>query len=420
MKLFIIAPHFPPSSLPPAQRVRLIVKHALALGCYPIVFTTPSKYREEPDDEWMVELAGNDFKKIEVRAISHRITRKIGFGDLGLRLIPFMFPVILKHAHKEKPDFILYPVPPWYMLIIAPIIKFFNKIPYGIDFIDPWVDVAAGSTAGMKRKISQKIARVFERRAVRNASLIYSVSEGINKGIVERYPETGNIPFYAIPYGVEPADFKINVQNLPAPPEYKLLRYVGAVWTDSYPVLEVLLKAFGKIKNKHQFKLEFYGTSYAPAGLAAPQLNEWKEKYQLAHVLTEKPNRVSYKDAVRLTMEADFLFLFGGMQPYYAASKLMGLLVSKKIFAAFVHRDSFPAKVLQELKYPYLVLYSHTSSDLPADHLQEVEIMLENMFSGKFKFEGADFVKNEFLMQHTAYGMTKQFLDPINELLNKK
>ena len=37
-----------------------------------------------------------------------------------------------------------------------------------------------------------------------------------------------------------------------------------------------------------------------------------------------------YKKAVELTLEADILLLIGGMLPYYAASKLMGLLVSKR------------------------------------------------------------------------------------------
>src|ERR1035437_6198914 len=154
-KIFIIAPHFPPSSLPPAQRVRLIVKHAFKLGYDPTIFTTASKNREELNDEWLVQLAGTDYKKIEVKAISQNITRKFGFGDLGLRLIPFMLPSIIKHARKEKTDFILYPVPPWYMLAIAPIVKFFNKIPYGIDFIDPWVEVGATKSEGLKKRISQ-------------------------------------------------------------------------------------------------------------------------------------------------------------------------------------------------------------------------------------------------------------------------
>lgn len=415
-KIFIIAPHFPPSSLPPAQRVRLIVKHVHKLGYSPTVFTTTSGYREELDDPWLVQLAGTDYKKIEVKAISQRLTRKIGFGDLGLRLIPFMMPSIIKHARKERPDFILYPVPPWYMLVIAPIIKFFNRIPYGIDFIDPWVDVGVNKNAVLKRRISQKIAFVFERWAVKHASIIYSVSEGINKGITDRYPESIGKKFYAIAYGVEPDDFKTNeiVKNEKADPF--VIRYIGAVWDDAYPVLEIILNAFGNITTPG-FKLEFYGTSYAPGNLATPQLDEWKVKHNLEDKLTELPQRVSYKAAVQLTMGADFLLLFGGMQPYYAASKLMGLLASGKTFIAFLHRDSFPAKILQKINYPFLVLYSHIKGDLPVDHLQEVKSTIKDMFDNKKLFSRVDFANDPILAGHTAYGMTKQFIAPINELI---
>lgn len=418
-KLFIIAPHFPPSALPPSQRVRLMVKHLADFDFETTIFTTQHKYREEIADEWMLELAGNKFKKIEVRSLPQKWTRKIRVGDLGLRWIPFLFPALLFKIFKEKPDFILYPVPPWYLLTIAPIIQLITGVKYGIDFIDPWVDVSVDKNAGIKSRMSQKLAYFFERRAVMRSSIIYSVSEGINNGLVYRYPEVASKPFYAISYGVEPDDFiqiplKENIKK-----DFFTLRYIGAVWGDAYLVLETLLHAFGELKDNYKFRLEFYGTSYAHVDLATPQLTNWKEKFGLNNILYEQPSRVTYKEAVRLTMESDFLFLFGGMQPYYAASKLMGLLASKKLFIAFLHKNSFPAKILKEIKYPYLVLYSSNEGDKPVDHLSMLKVTLTDMFSNKKMFAGADFINNELLLKHTAKGMTEEFVKPIKELLIK-
>lgn len=59
--LFMIAQHFPPSSAPPFQRVRLQAKHGAWFGFYPTVFTVSAKYREEIEDEWLFELLGKYF-----------------------------------------------------------------------------------------------------------------------------------------------------------------------------------------------------------------------------------------------------------------------------------------------------------------------------------------------------------------------
>ena len=254
-KIFIIAPHFPPSALPPSQRVRLMVKHLKTLGWYPHVFTTEPKYREEKEDPWMTELAGNDFDLTVVKALNQKKTRKFGIGDLGLRMIPYLLPAIKKAAKKEKPDFILYPVPPWYILLIAPFIKRKTGIPFGIDFIDPWFVENISQQANLKKKISQKIAHRFEKRAVLSADIIYSVSEGINKNFKKFHNLPENKPLFAIPYGVEPSDFEFQPEKNRA--GKLIFRYIGAVSPDTYLVLASLLKSLSEIEKTIPLTIEF-------------------------------------------------------------------------------------------------------------------------------------------------------------------
>jgi hypothetical protein len=146
-QLFIVAPHFPPSSAPPAQRVRLLVKHCTRFGYFPTVFTVDHKYREEIIDDWMCQLLGDDFAVIKVRCFDQRKSRKLGIGDLGLRMLPFLFLALKKEAKLKKPAFILFPVPPWYIMILGPIIKKMSGIKYGIDFINGPVKNAKKYTA---------------------------------------------------------------------------------------------------------------------------------------------------------------------------------------------------------------------------------------------------------------------------------
>jgi hypothetical protein len=416
-KIFIVAPYFPPSAMPPSQRIRLIVKHAASLGYYPIVFTVDPKYREEPEDPWMVELAGNEFKLVTVNCLDPGKTRKLGVGDLGLRVLPFLFRALRRHAKIEKPDFILYPVPPWYILIVAPWVKKFTGIPYGIDFIDPWVHERDKSETSIKKRLSHWISRKMERRVTKHASIIYAVSKGINDNLVERYPELANKVFVAVPYGAEQDDFDSLRAVLPAiKNERILIRYIGAIWLDCYPVLDGFMPALAEVGRSIPLQIEFYGTSYAGEKLAKWQMNKWVIENNMQDYTSENPLRIPYREAVELTLQADLLILMGGMLPYYAASKLMGLLVSRKPFVAFVHKDSFPAKLLTEINYPYVATYSNDAAELPVTRIKELAGIIKKAIEEKDKFTGVD-LSHPMIQANTALGMTKTFIEPINNLL---
>ncbi|MEQ8625767.1 MAG: hypothetical protein RJQ00_01860 [Vicingaceae bacterium] len=414
MNLIIVAPHFPPSALPPAQRVRLLVRNLDSLGVQTKVITVPSKYREEKEDSWMLELAGEDFELIQTEALHYKWTRKLGIGDLGLRMLPFLFFTLLKHCQKKSTDFVLYPVPPWYILLIAPIIKKLTKVPYAIDFIDPWVALDKDEVAkGIKQRLSNWIANKSEAFVCQNADIIYAVSAGINEGLTQRHPILKKIPQYAVPYGAEEKDFKtIDVKENNR--NDLLIRYIGAVWEDAYPVVDSLLHAFSKVKSS--YKAEFIGTSYAGEELAEPQLTETINKYELGSRIEEDPYRKPYKEAVKLQMEADLLLLFGGMKSYYAASKLFGLIISKKPFFAFLHKDSFPAKFLKEVNYPFLVQYSNKNNELPKFQIEELISVIKQLITSVNRNEIFEFPKN-MIEKHTALGMTNSFIEPMQEFI---
>ena len=416
-KIFIIAPHFPPSAMPPSQRVRLIVQHATSLGYFPTVFTVDPKYREETEDPWMVGLVGDEFARVTVNCFEQNKTRKIKIGDLGLRMLPFLFFKLRKYAKKEKPDFILYPVPPWYILMIAPMIKRLTGVPYGIDFIDPWVydlDVRERST---KKRISHWISRRMEKKVCESASIIYAVSDGINENLIKRYPSLKRKTFITVPYGAEQNDFDSMRNQLPIPHNQKIIiRYIGAISIDCYVVLDGLMPALAKVEKSQQLQIEFFGTSYASEKMSKPQLDKWISENDMHQYTIENPYRVTYRKAVELTLQSDVLLLIGSMAPYYAASKLMGLLVSKKPFVAFVHEDSFPAKLLLEINFPYVVTYNNTPEKLPAIQVNLLSATIKKAIVEKHIFAGVDLC-HPLIQENTAYGMTKVFLEPINKLL---
>ena len=404
--------------MPPSQRVRLIVQHATTLGYYPTVFTVAPKYREEMGDPWMVDLAGDKYKLVTVNCFDQNKTRKFKIGDLGLRILPFLFFTLRKHIKKEKPDFILYPVPPWYVLMIAPLLKNITGVPYGIDFIDPWVHDLDDRERSTKKRISHWISRRMEKNVCRHASIIYAVSKGINNNLVERYPFLKGKIFVTVPYGAEQNDFDSLRSQLPSVNNDKIIiRYIGAIWIDCYAVLDGLMPALAEVGKTLPLQIEFIGTSYAVEKMSKPQLDKWISENNMQEYTLEDPLRVSYRKAVELSLQSDLLLLIGGMEPYYAASKLMGLLISKKVFVAFVHEDSFPAKLLQEINFPYVVTYSQSEEKLPIHQIKCLGEKIKKAIAEKDSFTGVD-LSHPVIQANTAFGMTKTFLEPINKLLS--
>jgi hypothetical protein len=381
------------------------------------VFTVDPKYREETGDPWMVELTGDKFNLVTVNCLDQNKTRKFKIGDLGLRILPFLFFALRKRIKKEKPDFILYPVPPWYVLMIAPLLKKITGVPYGIDFIDPWVHDLDDRERSTKKHISHWISRRMEKNVCRHASIIYAVSKGINDNLVERYPFLKEKVFVAVPYGAEKNDFDSRRSHLPPINNDKIvIRYIGAIWVDCYAVLDGLMPALAKTGETLPIQIEFIGTSYAGEKMSKPQLNKWISENNMQGYTFENPLRVSYRKAVELTLQSDILLLIGAMAPYYAASKLMGLLVSKKTFVAFVHEDSFPAQLLLEINFPYVVTYGQSENKLPIHQIKCLTEIIKKAIAEKDSFTGVD-LSHQLIRENTALGMTNFFLEPINKLL---
>jgi hypothetical protein len=411
-KILIVAPFYPPSALPPSLRVRLLVNHLKEFGYEPIVITVNQKYREDKPDNWLVENTRRDFKIIEVKALNQKWTRKLGVGDLGIRMLPFLFIELIKICIKEKPAIILFPVPPWFILLTGPIIKFLFKIPYIIDFIDPWYYEITEElrNKNIKFKVNRFLAKILEGFVVRNANSMIAVSQGMLNDIVKRHPETKALYSKEIPYGIEQDDFfKMQIRSDKS--EKIKVRFIGALNKDFYPVLYEFFNGV-KMISRADFIIEFIGTNYAPENLSKPFLKNQIEYFDLAQKVFEYHIRITYKESIEKTINSDILLMFGSIRPYYTASKLLFLLASQKPFFAMVHADSFPAKFLSELHYPYLVTYTLTT-DNKIETKQNVHDVLKELLDNYNNFKVIDFELTH-LKEFTGLGMTKKFADIFN------
>ena len=92
----------------------------------------------------------------------------------------------------------------------------------------------------------------------------------------------------------------------------------------------------------------------------------------------------------------------------------MGLIVSKKPFLAFVHKDSFPAKFLKEVNYPYVVTYSAEQHELPIQQQNALLDTLNSLYTNINQFQPIS-LSHPLVLENTAEGMTKIFLENISK-----
>src|ERR1700745_4066802 len=84
-RVLIVGSDFTPSSHPPALRIRFFAQHLREFGWEPIILTVDPVFYETAIDPENEKLLRSDIEVMRVRALPARLTRRLGFGDLGLR-----------------------------------------------------------------------------------------------------------------------------------------------------------------------------------------------------------------------------------------------------------------------------------------------------------------------------------------------
>ncbi len=96
----------------------------------------------------------------------------------------------------------------------------------------------------------------------------------------------------------------------------------------------------------------------------------------------------------------------------------MGLVASGKPFFAWVHFESFPAQFLEELKYPYRVVYRPEELGEENKIRQLSEALLLCLQSRK-NFVPVS-LQNPVFAKFTALAMTKAFVDTFQKLSDEE
>jgi hypothetical protein len=362
-KVLMVSPHFPPDSSAASHRVRLLAPHLDAAGWTPTVVTLePSAYEGRLDCD-LESLVPPSLRVVRARAWQPGSTRWAGLGDLGVRAFTGLRHTCRTLLSRERFDALFITVYPVYPALLGAGLKAEFRVPFVLDYQDPWVGAWGQSVGGgpggaldWKSRVSRRVGTWLEPKAVNAADAIVAVSQGTIDGIVERMPAAGRLSHAVIPLGFEPDDFESLRARPPMASHFDPadglvhLCYVGTLLPAGIDTLRLLLRALERARRDDpaaaRVRFHFFGTSNQSSSGAYRVLPVARE-CGVADAVTEVPGRLDYLDALSVLTHASGILLLGSSERHYTASKLYPALLAKRPVLALFHEVSSVVSILR-------------------------------------------------------------------------
>jgi hypothetical protein len=427
-RVLIVGADFAPSSYPPALRIRYFAQHLKEFGWEPVVLTTDPRYYETAIDEESQNLLPADLEVIRTRAIPAALTRKIGFGDLGLRSLWQHWRAINRICRGRRVDLLFVPIPPYPSIVLGRLAHARFGIPYVIDYIDPYVTEyywkLPRSQRPPKHALAYYTARVVEPFALKQGAAVVGVDTSYTADLFERYPWL-KVEAASIPYGAEPADFEYLRQHPRVNPLFDPrdgllhLSYVGRGGPDMLPSLRAVFEAvltglkrwpdlFGRLR------MHFVGTTYAHQAEGQYQVLGLAKELGLEHCVEEHPGRVAYLTAIQIMLDSHVLLAVGSESEHYTASKIFPCILAARPLLAVFHEKSSAVTILKETHAAEVIEFGE-SRQVSAT-VEEIAGQLQNLLA--LPPNSHPPTKWDFFELYTAKAMTGRLAAVFDRVVN--
>jgi len=392
----MIAPHFPPDTGAATHRVRLLAPYLPEFGWTPTVLTVERSANEGRQDPELEAMVPPGLEVVRAPAWRASWTRALGIGDLGLRAFAGLYREASRLLRARKYDAVFITIFPTYPALLGPLLKSRFKIPFVLDYIDPWVsawgqEVGGGKngTVDLKSRLTRRAALRLEPIAIRAADAVTAVSSGTYELIRERIPELNRIPCAAIPYGGDSSDFDHLRKSRRANKWFDShdgnfhICYVGTLLPLGFETLRAVLAGLATLRKSApesyaRIHFHFFGTSNQTAGDPEERVIPVAREAGVDDRVSEYPLRIDYLDALTVHVEASAILLMGSSEPHYTASKLYPALLSGRPILAVYHAESSVAEIMRKVTAPpaaHLVTYSE--GDPAVNHAGEIAAALK-------------------------------------------
>ena len=387
-RLALLSTYFPPGNVAGVHRARLWAQYLPEFGWQPTIVTTDARYYEERLDPLLATLVPADVEVVYTRALPTRPIRLV--GDLGIRALWWHYRALSELAARREIDFLLITVASHYGSVLGRMIHRRFGIPYGIDYQDPWISESTRAHPAFgKAWADDKLARVLEPWAVRDAALITGVAPGYFAGVLQRNPGVAQRALTAaMPIGGSERDFDMVRRAAPAPflfdPDDGLFHmiYAGALLPAGVSIVEAFLQGLARLRatapaTAARLRAHFVGTGRSADDAQGHQVLPLARKVGVEETVTEHPHRIGYVDSLNHLMRANAVLVLGSTERHYTPSKLFLAVLSRRPVLAVLHEASTAVDMLAAARAGRTIALPEGRVPDPAVIAGELQAMIE-------------------------------------------
>ena len=421
-KVALVAAHFVPSNLAAVHRSRLWSLHLREFGWEPVIVTTHWDHHEEASEFELMELVPQDLKIIRTKALPTRPLRMV--GDIGVRGLLWHYRALLDLARAGEVDFIHITIPSNYSALLGRLVWRRTGVPYGIDYIDPWVHpVPRSDQPFTKAWASARMAELLEPWAVKKAALITGINRLYFEGVLRRNPHLHHQAVLAeMPYGGSEKDHEyVRANRKPArlfaahAGKFNLI-YAGAMLPKAYTVLDRLLESIAVLRQKRpqlvrEFHLHFVGTGRSPNDPQGFNIRPYIQRHGIDDCVSEYPQRSPYLEVLTHLDAASGILVLGSTEPHYSPSKIFQSIMSRRPVLALLHEQSSAVPILRATNAARVVTLSEKK--LPSAQMLASDVE-EFIYANEYS---EDRVRWDILEKHSARESARILAGALDEAL---
>ena len=370
------------------HRARLWTYDLPDFGWTPIILTTHPKHYECRIDEDLLSLLPDGLEVIRTEAFPTRPIRFV--GDIGIRSLPWYYRAMRDLAARRKIDFLHITVPAFPAALLGPRVTRNLGIPFGIDYIDPWVPETPRDDPFLSKSwLAHIMNRVLEPIAVRGVRLITGINEAYFHSVFIRNPQlNGRVVTAGMPYGGSERDLEA-LQRKPRKPflfptdDGKLhVIYAGALLPKALEVLDRLMAALVIIRDRNAkladlLRVHFVGTGlYESDPTRGHIVEQYIERHGLGGMVDEHPGRISYLDVLNHLQLSAAILVLGSTEVHYSPSKIYQSVMAKRPVFALLHRDSTAVPTLMASRAGEVFTFTAEELPVPRDLADALERFL--------------------------------------------
>lgn len=341
-RVLIIAPAFPPQGGVGAQRPAKFARYLPEFGWEPAVLAAPIPSSAPIDPPLAEEVAHIPVYRPPLRTI-HGIT------DSSIRWLPSAWAELQRLERGNPYEAIYATGGPFLPFVLPWLLRRSGGPPYILDFRDPWTNNPYTRSATWKQHLLNPLFRWLERRTVRAAKFVISVSEVMRRELRHCHPLQPSEKFVTIYNGYDEADFE-GLLPIKFEPDTWNLVYMGTASHPHHP-FDGILDAIARLSSVDPMiasRLRLH-----MVGHMAPEYRQQVIDLNIAH-LVRIYGFLPHREALRVLISGDAALLTitspegSGAARYDVSGKLFNYLRAGKPVLARIPRDGEADTLLRD------------------------------------------------------------------------